>query len=212
MQIRYGVEKKQQQIENKQIIIAQKRQEMRIVSFGGSVLLVMLLAIILLILRNKRNKEIILKQEADNLRKDLELKNKELVCNVSNIYTKNMVINKVAKTLSRSTGKFRQTNMELIRDIISDLKQNMDETSWKEFEYRFARVHESFYHTLDEKFPELTATERKVCAMLKLNMSSKEIAAITMVKPESVDTTRARIRKKLGLEHDENLTEFLNSL
>jgi DNA-binding CsgD family transcriptional regulator len=88
----------------------------------------------------------------------------------------------------------------------------MDETSWKEFEYRFSKVHESFYETLDNKFPELTQTERKVCAMLKLNMSSKEIAAITMTHHESVDTTRSRIRKKLGLEKDENLSEFLNKL
>jgi DNA-binding CsgD family transcriptional regulator len=99
-----------------------------------------------------------------------------------------------------------------VREIISELKQNLDETSWREFEYRFARVHESFYDTLDAQFPDLTPAERKVCAMLKLNMSSKEIAAITMVRPESVDTARSRIRKKLDIDKDENLTEFLNRL
>ncbi|MCK9271667.1 MAG: helix-turn-helix transcriptional regulator, partial [Bacteroidales bacterium] len=75
-----------------------------------------------------------------------------------------------------------------------------------------ARVHESFYETLDTKFPDLTPAERKICAMLKLSMSSKEIAAITMVRPESVDTARSRIRHKLGIEKDENLAEFLNRL
>ena len=65
---------------------------------------------------------------------------------------------------------------------------------------------------LDEKFPELTNIERKVCAMLKLGMSSKNIAAITMTQSESVDITRSRLRKKLNLTRDENLTGFLNRL
>ena len=65
---------------------------------------------------------------------------------------------------------------------------------------------------LDEKFPELTNTERKICAMLKLGMSSKDIAAITMTQPESVDITRSRLRKKLNLTRDKNLTGFLNRL
>lgn len=212
MQIRYGVEKQEQMIAGQKLIIEQKKREVKFAVIGGTVLLLLLFIILLLVWRNKRNKEKLLIKEAENLRKDLELKNRELVCNVSNIYTKNMVINKVAKTLSKSTGNFKQSNMELVRDIINELKHNLDETGWKEFEYRFARVHESFYETLDKKFPELTPTERKICAMLKLNMSSKEIAAITMVRPESVDTARSRIRKKLGIDKDENLAEFLNRL
>ncbi|MCF8365927.1 MAG: tetratricopeptide repeat protein [Bacteroidales bacterium] len=212
MQIRFEVEKQEQKIVAQQALIEQKKLEARWSIIGGGILLLLLTIILILLLLNKRHREKLLTKEAETLRHDLELKNRELVCNVSNIYTKNMVINKVAKTLSRSTGNFKQSNMELVRDIISELKQNLDETGWKEFEYRFARVHESFYNTLDEKFPELTPTERKICAMLKLNMSSKEIAAITMVRSESVDTARSRIRKKLGIIKDENLTEFLNRL
>ncbi|MDD3527106.1 MAG: hypothetical protein PHX39_09185 [Bacteroidales bacterium] len=212
MQIRYEVEKQEQKISAQQVMIEQKKREVRQSVIGGALLFLLLLLILLLLWRNKRNREKLLTKEAENLRKDLELRNRELVCNVSNIYTKNLVINKVAKTLSKSMGNFKQSNMELVRDIISELKQNLDETSWKEFEYRFARVHESFYETLDTKFPDLTPAERKICAMLKLSMSSKEIAAITMVRPESVDTARSRIRHKLGIEKDENLAEFLNRL
>ncbi|MFZ4704870.1 MAG: tetratricopeptide repeat protein [Bacteroidales bacterium] len=212
LQIKYEVDKKQQKIESQELTIAHKKRQFTYSLIGGSLILLFAIGFIVLVLKNKRQKEILLQKEAENLRKDLELKNRELVCNVSNIYTKNMVIRKVAKTLSISMSNFKEANMELIRDIISELKQNMDETSWKEFEYRFSKVHESFYKTLDDKFPELTHAERKVCAMLKLNMSSKEIASITMTLPESIDTTRSRIRKKLGLEKDENLTEFLNKL
>jgi len=190
----------------------QKKRQIIFALIGTGVIVFFAVLFIILILKNKRQKEILLKKEADNLRKDLELKNRELVCNVSNIYTKNMVINKVAKTLSKSIRTSDQTDVLLINEIIRELQQNMDETSWKEFEYRFSRVHESFYKTLDVKYPDLTHAERKVCAMLKLDMSSKEIASITMTLPESVDTTRSHIRKKLGLEKDENLSEFLNKL
>ena len=212
LQIRYEVDKQQQKIENQGLIIVQKKRQIIFALIGTGVIVFFAVLFIILILKNKRQKEILLKKEADNLRKDLELKNRELVCNVSNIYTKNMVINKVAKTLSKSIRTSDQTDVLLINEIIRELQQNMDETSWKEFEYRFSRVHESFYKTLDVKYPDLTHAERKVCAMLKLDMSSKEIASITMTLPESVDTTRSHIRKKLGLEKDENLSEFLNKL
>jgi len=212
LQIKYEVDKKQQKIESQGLIITQKKRQVTFAIIGIGIIALFAVIVIFLIIKNKRQKEILLKKETENLRKDLELKNRELVCNVSNIYTKNMVINKVAKTLSRSIRASKQTNVELINEIISELQQNMDETSWKEFEYRFSKVYESFYETLDGRFPELTHVERKVCAMLKLDMSSKEIASITMTLPESVDTTRSRIRKKLGLEKDENLSEFLNKL
>ena len=212
LQIKYEVDKKQQKIESQGLIIAQKKRQITYFTIGIVILVILAAMIIFLIIKNKHQKEILFKKEADNLRKDLELKNRELVCNVSNIYTKNMVINKVAKTLSKSIRSNKQTNIELINEIISELQQNMDETSWKEFEYRFSKVYESFYKTLDTKFPELTHVERKVCTMLRLDMSSKEIAAITMTLPESVDTTRSRIRRKLNLQKDENLSEFLNKL
>jgi len=226
LQIRYDVDNKQHKIESQELVIGQKKRQIVYIIICAILFAIFATVAIFLIMKNKRQKETLLRKEADILRldlvrkdqeseilrKDLELKNRELVCNVSNIYTKNMVISKVAKTLSQNMNSFKLTNVDLIRDIIGELKQNMDETSWKEFEYRFSKVHESFYETLDEKYPQLTQVERKICAMLKLNMSSKEIAAITLTQSESIDTTRSRIRKKLGMEKDENLTEFLNKI
>lgn len=212
LQIKYDVDNKQHKIESQELIIEQKKRQLTFALVGVGIIAFFAIIVIFLIIKKRRQKEALLKNEAETLRKDLELKNRELVCNVSNIYTKNMVINKVAKTLSKSIHTSQHTDVSLINEIICELHQNMDETSWKEFEYRFSKVHESFYKTLDVKYPDLTHAERKVCAMLKLDMSSKEIASITMTLPESVDTTRSRIRKKLGLEKDENLSECLNRL
>ncbi len=211
LQTKYKTLEKEKQIHLEQEKYKRKKLQLDYAFGAGAAILILAVLIIFLLIHNRKQREKLLLHEADNLRKELELKNKDLICNVSKIYTKNQVINKVAHTLIKSSGNFKQTNTGLIKDIISDLKQNLDETSWTEFEIRFARVHQNFYKTLDEKFPGLTKSERKLCAMLKLGMSSKEIASITMVRPESVDTARSRLRKKLGLSSDDKLFDFLKN-
>ena len=80
---------------------------------------------------------------------------------------------------------------------------------WEEFEHWFRQVHTGFYSTLRENFPELSESELKVCALLRLKMSSKDIARVMNVQPPSVDIYRHRIRKKMDLQGDENLASFL---
>ncbi len=210
LQIKYDVDKKEQEIKTQKALVLKKKSQLVLSLIIGGLLILVAATFIFFIQKTKKQKEKILKQEAENLRKELELKNRELVCNVSSIYVKNQVISKVAHKLSKSSENFKQANMNMIRNVIGELKQNLDETSWKEFEIRFARVHENFYKNIDKRFPDLTNTERKICAMLKLGMSSKDIASITMTQSESVDITRSRLRKKLNLTRDENLTGFLN--
>ena len=212
LQIKFGVDKKEQKIAHQKTIIKQKKKQIFYSILIIILLLVLAIVIIVFIIIAKRQKEKILQKENENLQKELELKNKDLVCNVSKIFTKNQVINKVARRLISNSGDFKQTNTKLIREVISELKRSMDETGWREFDIRFARVHENFYSELDKRFPDLTKTERKLCALLKLGMSSKEIAAITMIQSESVDTARSRLRKKLGLSSDDRLFDFLKDL
>jgi len=212
LQIQYEVEKKEQQIEQQNALIKHKQYKYKLALIIGIFLLLIASIIIFFLIKSRKQKEKILEKEKENLKKELELNNRDLVSNVSKIHAKNQVINKVAQTLTKSTINFKQANVGMINDIISELRYNIDETSWKEFESYFAKVHGSFYKSLDEHFPGLTKTDRKICAMLKLGMSSKEIAAITVTSYKSVDTTRYRLRKKLGLTHDENLFEFLNRL
>ncbi len=212
LEIRYSVEKKEQEISQQKTVIRQKKKQVFLLLLAGILLLSLMALIVIFISITKKQKEKILRKENENLQKELELKNKDLVCNVSKIFTKNQMINRVAHRLINSSEDFKQANRKLIRGIVNELKQNMDETGWQEFEVRFARVHEGFYNRLDEQFPDLTKTERKLCALLKLGMSSKEIAAITMIRSESVDTGRSRLRKKLGLSNNDSLSAFLKRI
>jgi len=81
--------------------------------------------------------------------------------------------------------------------------------NWSIFDERFRVLHPEFYKKLTTVHPQLGPSELKLCALLKLNLRSKEIASITNTSHDSVKTARTRIRKKLGIETTENLTNYL---
>ncbi|MBP7508155.1 MAG: response regulator [Prolixibacteraceae bacterium] len=97
----------------------------------------------------------------------------------------------------------------LLKSIISQFNISSGINVWKEFESRFENVFESFYDGLNSRNPELTPGEKKLCALLRLNLSSKDIAALTFQNSQSVDMARYRLRKKLNLSPEENLVDFL---
>jgi DNA-binding CsgD family transcriptional regulator len=91
------------------------------------------------------------------------------------------------------------------------MRQNHDHI-WKEFEICFENVYNDFYTKLNEKLPDITLREKRLCAFLKMNMCTKEIAAITFQTPNSIDVAKHRLRKKIGIETDEDFSSFLISL
>jgi DNA-binding CsgD family transcriptional regulator len=89
---------------------------------------------------------------------------------------------------------------------------NSSTKMWDEFEIRFKEVHKDFYNELHKAHPDLTLNEVKICAFLRLNMSTKEISAITHQSVKSINMARFRLRKKLHIDRDENLIAYLKSL
>jgi DNA-binding CsgD family transcriptional regulator len=91
-----------------------------------------------------------------------------------------------------------------------ELRSSQDKHLWQEFEAHFTRVHSDFYQKLQEKYPNLTANEKKLCAFLRLNMSTKDISAITYQSINSITVARSRLRKKLNIEgEDIHLINYL---
>ena len=94
-----------------------------------------------------------------------------------------------------------------IYDIID---QNLsDKNDWKMFSAHFDEAHSNFLRKLKQDNELLTPNDLQLCAFLKMNLSSKEIASLLNISPRSVEVKRYRLRKKLNLEHDENLVEHL---
>ena len=93
------------------------------------------------------------------------------------------------------------------------MRLKKDNDVWTEFETYFTKVHPDFYKKLSQQFPDLTPNEKKLCAFLKLNLSTKEISAITYQSVNSIMVSRTRLRKKLNIQGEEtNLTNFLMEL
>lgn len=150
--------------------------------------------------------------EKKALEEELEFRNKELATNVMYMIRKNELITQISEKLIKSKLAFKKENQKIIDEIIKDLQSSTDDDVWKEFEIRFQQVHNDFYETLNERFPNLSSNEKRLSAFLRLNMSTKEISAITYQSVNSLTVARSRLRKKLNLDSDENLISFLATL
>ena len=201
----------------------QKRETIYIFSIISALLLVSLFVTLFLLQRNKlkrqalKHEKDLLKQkslelENDKLQMELEYKNKELTTNVMHLARTNEFITGLSQKLLKNKLSFNQENQRLIDEMIRELQTFTDIDTWKEFELRFQEVHSEFYTTLNEKFPNLTPNEKKLCAFLRLNMTTKEISAITYQSITSITVARSRLRKKLSIDKDENLISFLENL
>jgi hypothetical protein len=127
----------------------------------------------------------------------MEAKMRELTSNALRLVQMSEINNRIIDELERLIPYADPTGKKMIRSMISNFSIKSGDNLWSEFEMRFGSVNESFYKVLNEKFPELTPNEKKLCALLKLNLSSKDIAAITLQNPQSVDVARYRLRKKI---------------
>jgi tetratricopeptide (TPR) repeat protein/DNA-binding CsgD family transcriptional regulator len=150
-----------------------------------------------------------------NLNQKLELKNKELTTKAILLANNNEIIQTVItdlKSVKFENKNKNQLNTE-INEITKNLVNNTKNKSWEEFEFLFLEVHKDFYKNLLAKFPDLTTNEKRICAFLKLNMSTKDIAAITQQSVHSINVARTRLRKKLNIVNtNENLSSFLENI
>jgi hypothetical protein len=151
--------------------------------------------------------------EKKTLEENLEYKNKELTTNVMYLMKKNEMLIEVSERLMEVKRNARKDDQDRIQRIILELNTAKDNDVWEEFEVRFNHVYNDFYERLTTRFPNISPNDRKLCAFLRLNMSSKEICAITRQTPNSLNVARARLRKKLGLDNSEiSLVSFLEQV
>jgi tetratricopeptide (TPR) repeat protein len=203
----------------------QKRKELRYLYGVGITLLIAVILGLLFFLTRSRARRLQLANEVyqlesernqlekENLENELETKNKELTTNVMYQIRKNELINDITQKLLRYSHGLNREQQELIKGIIRDLEKTQDESVWQEFEVRFHQVHNDFYEKLHKINPDLSLNERRLCAFLRLNMTTKEISSITGQSLRSIEVARTRLRKKLHLTNSEvSLTDFLLSI
>ena len=162
--------------------------------------LALLSGCVIMVLLMKRRK---LKQ--DLLEEELEDANRELASTAVVMMKKNEAYSEVIATLKSLEENISDWEAQKTLSKVSKrIEQTMEEGYYDEFDVRFKRVHPDFIAKLTKQHPDLTPNEIKICSFLKLNMSTKEIAALTGQTVRAVEMSRFRIRRKLGLSSDDH--------
>ena len=213
MQVRYDTRKKEQEI-----ALLEKEKEQQALLRNAFLAGLILIGVIGVLVYNRQRLKIKKNRtELENkrlkeqqLEQDLEFRNKQLTTHTLHLVQKNEAM----KELKEKIGTIRQQDnrdvnkrLQKLQNLV-DYSFNLDE-DWEEFQIYFEEVHSGFFDALKERYPDLTPNELRLSALAKLNLSIKETATIMGITPNSVKTARYRLRKKLEMETEENLTEFL---
>jgi tetratricopeptide (TPR) repeat protein len=172
------------------------------------------LIILVLMLSRYRLKSQFILLEKEKIQSELNIKNRELTVNLLALIKKNEMLSDISNKLVQLelNAKGSETK-ETITKISQDLRNRTDDKMLNEFSMRFQEVHAGFYEKLLKSYPDLTQNELKLCAFLRLNMSTKDISELTGQQLASIDHARYRLRKKLNLSNSEtNLVTFLSQI
>lgn len=195
----------------------------------------MIVAFVLLLQANRRRKQLkkqekALREENEKIRARNEQAEAELI-RLSNEKLQSEVVTKTMELAKNTMAMIRKNELLIdIREELASQKEQLgsrfpdkfhnrinkliesglnSEHDWEMFEHLFDQAHENFFRRLKASYPDLTASDFRLCAYLRMNLSSKEIAPLLNISVRGVEEKRYRLRKKLNLKPDQNLTEFI---
>lgn len=152
----------------------------------------------------------IIKLSNEKLQADVNYKNSKLASATMHLVQKSEILMKIKgdlSSLSKSANGDIKKQLEIItRTIDNDIQQD---NNWEQFEVSFDQVHENFFKRLKQQFPDLTPKDKKLCAYLRMNLSTKEIAPLLNISVRGVEISRYRLRKKLDIDSNTNLIAFI---
>ena len=231
LQTLYETEKKEKEI----VLLEKQKTEQRFefIMMMGGLLVILLIGFLLIayqrvkIRKNRqlleKNKQVyethqaLIRAELENaklrekeLQQALEFKNKELTTHTLNLVQKNSIMEELKSSINTVV---KDADGQVVKKLNSlkrlvDYSFNLDK-DWEEFRMHFEQVHKDFFTEMMDQFPNLTPSECRLSALIKLNLNTKEMATIMAITPDSVKIARYRLRKKLGLSTEDNLTEFI---
>jgi ligand-binding sensor domain-containing protein/DNA-binding CsgD family transcriptional regulator/cell division protein FtsB len=154
-------------------------------------------------LKELESSQAIIKINNEKLRNDIENKNRELAISTMNIIKKNEFLSSIKTELIKSDVS---KNSSVVKIIDKNLNNTDD---WKMFQEAFNNADKNFLKKMKSMHSDLTPNDLRLCAYLRLNLSSKEISPLLNISPRSVEVKRYRLRKKMSLPHDANLTNYI---
>ncbi|HUS86765.1 MAG TPA: PAS domain-containing protein [Bacteroidales bacterium] len=142
--------------------------------------------------------------------RELESKDRELVSYLMSLSQKNETLQYIRRVIEKQLAECVPSDVAKFTDIIQKIDGTLfSSESWNGFTLHFEKVHPGFFERLSIAFPGLTSKDKKLCAYLRLQLATKEIATLLNITPQSAEISRVRLRKKLGLTRAVNLVEYL---
>ncbi len=157
----------------------------------------------------RKDKEIF-EQQSLQLQREVELKTKRITLTGLLLGQRNEILTKVKR---EALAKDRPVDSERLQRVVRLINEHLESVeAWESFNTEFELLHHDFISRVSRQFPLLTGTELKLCALIKARLSTEEIARLLCISRRSIETYRYRIRKKLGLNRQDDLTALLASL
>ncbi len=210
----YEIEKREIEIDKQKAMIA-KQLFQRNSSFIGAILLAVIGGLVInrqkLTIKTKKREKELAELQLNKAKEELSLREQELLTYVITVSQKNNLLHNIKefakpdKDLDSCNEKLKKIHTEIING--RDLTQQ-----WEEFRMRFEKIHQDFFKKLAKVGPGLTNNDRRICAYLKMGLSSKQISNLQNITVASIEVQRSRIRKKLNLSSEENLSSFIMNL
>jgi DNA-binding CsgD family transcriptional regulator len=162
-------------------------------------------------LQHEKREQELIRLRNEKLRNEVEYKSKELANSTMSIIKKNEFLLELKTIIDRQKNELGSRYPDKYYNYLNNKidKNISNQDDWQIFETNFERAHEQFFHKVKEAYPDLTSSDLRLCAYLRMNLSSKEIAPLLGISVRGVENHRYRLRKKLNLEHDESLTDTI---
>ncbi len=158
-------------------------------------------------MKELENEQERMKFKNQKLKQDIESKNRELATSTMSLIKKNEFLSSIKNKLRK------EDNSQSLKEIIRIIDNNLNSTDdWKLFEEAFNNADKGFLKKIKKRHQGLTPNDLRLCAYLRLNLSSKEIAPLLNISPRSVEVKRYRLRKKMNLEHETSLANYIINL
>lgn len=208
----------------------QKNRTISIIFFFIFLAVVFLVASVYLLYRNKnkslkiselKNSQLIERMKAEKELTELkaqqhqmaiDAKNREITAIGIQLISKNTVLQELSGVVDKAVQN-KKIDLTLVQDLEKIIRQNKSsEKDWMQFKDVFVKIHPGFFDLIQEKYPQLSKTEIRICAYLRIRMNTNEIATLLSISPDSLNKARYRIRKKLYLSSEQNLDDFIVGL
>ena len=153
------------------------------------------------------------KAQNERLEEDIKRKKDELTSQTFAVYQKNESLQKLLEEIQTLKSTLKAEERLALRKVERSIEAELNlEDDWQRFQLHFDKVHNGFFNRLMVKHPGLSQGDLRHCAYIKLHLSTKEIAKLMNIRPESVQKSRMRLKKKLGLDRSTDLMHYVNQL